>query len=133
MITDPLLPHEVEREKPYLTISHNKTKQLLPFNTIIRLEACGVYTIVFLLNGQQPVYTRNIGKVYDELNQEMFFRVHKSHIINLWQVKSCMLKKRCGHILMVDNQLIKLSYRNRSDFTDKYEKFCMKNSIQRVG
>jgi two-component system LytT family response regulator len=128
MITDFLPPEEIAERKSFLIISNNKTRHILPFENIIRLEACGVYTIVYLVNGKQPVYSKNIGKVFSELNPEIFFRVHKSHIINMRQVKSCVMKKRFGHILMMDDKLIKVAYRHKSVFCENYEKFCLRHS-----
>ena len=50
---------------------------------IIHLEASDNYTMIYLIDGSRHLSSKNI-KVYEEnLNQEVFFRTHKSHIINV--------------------------------------------------
>ena len=50
---------------------------------IIHLEASDNYTMIYLIDGSRHLSSKNI-KVYEEnLNQEIFFRTHKSHIINV--------------------------------------------------
>ncbi len=57
--------------------------EIIAYRDIIHLEASESYTMIFLANGKKLLSSKNI-KVYEEkLGNEIFFRTHKSHIINL--------------------------------------------------
>lgn len=84
-------------------------------NDIVRLEAKGGYTMVFLSDKKQIMVARNI-KDYEGLLPELFFyRVHKSHIINLQKIQKYQ-KGRGGHIIMEDGSSIEVSSRRREEF-----------------
>lgn len=57
--------------------------ELIAVKDIVHLEASESYTLIYLSNGKRIVSSKNI-KVYEEkLDQSIFFRTHKSHIINV--------------------------------------------------
>jgi two-component system, LytTR family, response regulator len=69
---------------------HNKisipTKEgylILNNDEIVHLEACDNYTKIFVSNGKRYLSSKNIKVYEDMLNPKVFFRSHKSHIINL--------------------------------------------------
>ena len=87
----------------------------VPLQDIIRFEAQGNYTIIFLTNGESVMTTRNI-KEYEELLPEaIFFRVHHSHIISLQKIQKYQ-KGRGGFVLMEDGSSIEVASRRRVDF-----------------
>ena len=49
---------------------------------IIHLEAYDNYTTVFLTNNKKIVSSKNIKLFEDKLSERVFFRTHRSHIIN---------------------------------------------------
>jgi len=70
----------------------NLTKLLVPqlngfiiinLNDIIRLEASDNYTVIYLINAQKILVSKSIGDFEHQLSQTDFYRIHKSHIINL--------------------------------------------------
>lgn len=54
---------------------------------IVRLEACGSYTEVYMDNGIKHVGSKSLGDFEVKLDPAVFFRCHKSHIINLHKVQ----------------------------------------------
>ncbi|MDQ8154215.1 MAG: LytTR family DNA-binding domain-containing protein [Gemmatimonadota bacterium] len=54
---------------------------------IVRGESDGDYVVLHALGRQFPVYL-NLGDLAQQLNQEQFVRVHRSHLINLDHVAS---------------------------------------------
>ncbi|HKK39543.1 MAG TPA: LytTR family DNA-binding domain-containing protein, partial [Cryomorphaceae bacterium] len=57
--------------------------ELIAVKDIVHLEASESYTLIYLANGKRIVSSKNI-KVYEEkLDETIFFRTHKSHIINV--------------------------------------------------
>lgn len=103
----------------HLVISDNRTRLVLPFQNILRLESKRVYTIVYVKNKQQYVCSRNIKVVYEELHPKIFFRIHKSHVINLLEVKSYR-EGRGGQVVMSDNTIIDVAQRKKTEFLKTY-------------
>src|SRR5579859_4191753 len=61
--------------------------QFVAINEILRFEAKGSYTAIYLHNGEQVLATRNIKEYEDLLPQNIFCRIHNSHIINLHRIQ----------------------------------------------
>lgn len=79
------LSDSLVRNKPSnrIAISHTKGLKIIEDNTIVRLEASGNCTMIYFEDGSRYLDTRTL-KIYENiLNPDKFFRVHKSHIINL--------------------------------------------------
>jgi two-component system LytT family response regulator len=82
---------------------------------IIRFEAKGSYTIIFLHNGEQITATRNIKDYEDLLPESIFYRIHNSHIINLQNIQKYH-KGRGGYVIMEDGSAIEVATRRREEF-----------------
>jgi two-component system LytT family response regulator len=85
---------------------------------IVRLEAKGVYTIIYLYDGTKVDTTMGIKEYEDLLPDSIFFRIHHSHIINLNKIKSYQ-KGRGGFVTMDDESLIEVASRRREVFMQR--------------
>lgn len=106
----------------HLVISDNRTKHLLPIDNILRLESKRVYTIVYVKNHKQFVCSRNIKVVFEELHSAIFFRIHKSHVINLREVKAYK-EGRGGQVVMSDDTVIDVAQRKKTEFLKYFNGF----------
>jgi two-component system, LytTR family, response regulator len=105
----------VERKMAVPTVSGLSFVSLFD---IVRLEACGSYTIVHLQDKMKISATVAI-KDYEELLPEtLFFRIHHSHIINLNKIKSYQ-KGRGGYVTMDDGSFIEVASRRRESFMQR--------------
>jgi two-component system LytT family response regulator len=84
-------------------------------NDIMRLEASGNCTKIYLSNGEQLMTTRIIKEYEDLLPATIFYRVHNAHIINLNKVQHYH-KGRGGYVRMDDGATIEVAFRRREDF-----------------
>lgn len=82
---------------------------------IMRLEAKGSCTIIYLSNGEQLTTTRIIKEYEELLPGNIFYRVHNAHIVNLNKVQNYQ-KGRGGIIFMEDGTSIEVAFRRREDF-----------------
>jgi two-component system LytT family response regulator len=82
---------------------------------IMRLEANGSCTIIYLSNGEQLTTTRILKEYEELLPGNIFYRVHNAHIVNLNIVQNYQ-KGRGGHIFMEDGTSIEVAFRRREDF-----------------
>jgi len=87
----------------------------IPIKDIMRFEAKGSYTSIYLTNTEEIVATRNIKEYEDLLPDAIFCRVHNSHIINLHKIQKYH-KGRGGYIIMEDGSNIEVASRRREEF-----------------
>jgi two-component system, LytTR family, response regulator len=85
---------------------------------IIRLEAKGRYSHIYLLGGTRIMTTGSIKDFEDMLPEAIFFRIHNSHIINLNKIRSYQ-KGRGGNVTMDDDSCIEVANRRREAFIQR--------------
>ena len=88
---------------------------------IIRFEAQGHYTGIYLTSGEIVLTTRNIKDYEDLLPESIFYRVHHSHIINLQKIQKYQ-KGRGGYVVMEDGSSIEVASRRRQEFMQRLVK-----------
>jgi two-component system LytT family response regulator len=86
---------------------------------IIRFEAKGGYTNVIGINNQKYISSRTIKEYEEILPDDIFFRIHNSHIINLNRIKKYH-KGRGGVIEMSDNAMIEVATRRKDEFLGRF-------------
>jgi two-component system LytT family response regulator len=92
-------------------------------NEIIHLEASESYTVVYLATGKKHLSSKNI-KVFEEnLNPNIFFRTHKSFIINFaHHLKE--FNRTMGNVAIMSNGTqIPVSRRKLTDFLSRINTF----------
>ena len=87
---------------------------------ILYCKSDGNYTSFFLVNGQNPVVTRQIGTYEDLLPEPLFCRIHRQYIVNVNKV-SKYIKGRGGYVVMSDGKIIDVSVRKKEDFLNAYK------------
>lgn len=85
---------------------------------IIRCDSDGNYTYFILTTGKKIIASRTLGEYENMFADENFFRVHRSHLINLEHVKK-YIKGEGGYVVMSDNSQVEVSRRNKIDFLEK--------------
>ncbi|MEM9856331.1 MAG: LytTR family DNA-binding domain-containing protein [Bacteroidota bacterium] len=85
---------------------------LIDIQDISHCESTGNYTLFYLTDGRKILITKTL-KDYEELLREHgFFRVHRSHIINLRQFEK-LTKRDGGVIIMKDGSKLPLAVRRK--------------------
>lgn len=86
---------------------------------IIHLEASDSYTVIYLTQGRKFVSSKNI-KVYEtKLNENMFFRTHKSHIINLAYHLNEFSRSQGNIAILSNNTQVPISRRKLPEFLSR--------------
>lgn len=88
------------------------------FSDIIRCDSDGNYTFFILNTGKKIIASRTLGEYEQMFADDNFFRVHRSHLINLEHVKK-YIKGEGGYVIMSDNSQVEVSRRNKNDFLEK--------------
>lgn len=85
---------------------------------IIRCDSDGNYTYFILTGGKKIVSSRTLGEYESMFEGENFFRVHRSHLVNLEHVKK-YIKGEGGYVVLSDNSQVEVSRRKKNDFLEK--------------
>jgi len=94
-----------------VAISHTRGIKLIRIEDIMYLEASGNCTVLYFSDGTRYLDTRTL-KIYEGiLNPNVFYRVHKSHIINLDYLKEYLNED--GHFAVLKNGKLLSVARNR--------------------
>jgi two-component system LytT family response regulator len=114
----------IRDKKTKATTAHETDKIVLPashgfnvlvFDDIIRLEADGCYTKVIIKDGKNRIVTRTLKDFEDTVPKDKFFRIHKSHLINLRYIKE--YSNISGNfVTMTDGSKIEIARRKAPDF-----------------
>ena len=105
-----------DAEKLVLPASHGF--DVLALDDIIRLEAEGSYTKVVMKSGKSAIVSRTLKDFEDAVPKEKFFRIHKSHLINLKCIKE--YSSAGGNVVtMSDGSRVEVSRRKAPEFVQK--------------
>lgn len=101
-------------EDPVLLLSTLEAVEFVRIRDIVRCEAQGAYTQVFLRD-VKPVMVSKVIKEFEYLLQDFgFYRVHQSHLVNLKEVRKYV--KSDNYLLMRDGAQIQLARSRKDDF-----------------
>lgn len=86
---------------------------------IIRCEAESNYTTVVLMDGTTHLITKTLGHFEKLLIEKDFFRIHKSHLVNLHTVRKFIKSKKGGLVETVDGIQVEVSSRKRGELLER--------------
>lgn len=82
---------------------------VIDYNEINRLNAAGPYCHIILVNDQRFVSTKPMGYFEKQLLKNGFVRLHRSHIINVSNIKEIQKDKGDGILLFKDGSILELT------------------------
>ncbi len=118
------IPHKIENlKKAFHQLALNKIAIDVPkgikfvsHNDIIYFEADGTYTKVYLINGESELICKTLKHFSDQLNNNpLFYKPHRSYLINLKFMKE-VIKKGGHHIILTNGNLIPIAREKKDDF-----------------
>ena len=106
----------LEKDKIVLPASHGFN--VLIIADIIRLEAEGCYTKVIFKDGKNTIISRTLKDFEKSMPKQKFFRIHKSHLINLNYIKDYS-NLGGSYVTMTDGSKVEISRRKVPEFIQK--------------
>lgn len=100
-----------------ITINHAKGFKIVDPSDIMYLEGEGNYTKIYFTDGTQYVDTRSLGIYENILDPKKFFRVHKSHIVNILCVSE-FLNNEGAFVVMKNGTRLAISRLRLSGFLE---------------
>lgn len=95
-----------------LIIPTAKGLSFIPQDEVMHLEGYEGYTKIHLVNGVNIVSSYNLGR-FEKTLQKVFFKCHKSHIINLEKVRSF---ENEGYLVLENENRVPISIAHRKAF-----------------
>lgn len=92
--------------------------KFITLNEIIRCQSDTSYTHIFLNSGKKFTATRTLKYLEKLLGNNEFFRVHKSHYINISYVDK-YIKGKGGYLIMKDGSTVEVAMRRKEEFLKK--------------
>jgi two-component system LytT family response regulator len=89
--------------------------EFISIREIIRIEAERSYCVIYMCGNRKLLLSRSLSDIEASLDKEMFFRAHKSHLVNLEHIKK-HVRFDGGYIIMDDESKVELSRRKREEF-----------------
>jgi two-component system LytT family response regulator len=93
---------------------------LIPVDEIVRCEAERNYSMFFLKDGKKIIVSSPMKDFEDILSEQGFFRLHKSHMVNLSFVNS-YVKADGGYVLLNDGTELPVSVRKKNQLIRLFE------------
>ncbi len=87
-------------------------------NSIVHFEAQSNYTMMYFDNGTKILASKTLKDYEDLLPDDIFFRCHNSHIINMRHIKR-YIRGDGGFIELSSGREVELSRRKKSEFMEK--------------
>lgn len=104
--------------KPFLNKIAVPTHEGLLFfdiSTIMRLEAQSNYTELYFIDRPKLIASRTLKDFEEIMPDDIFFRIHNSHIINLHFIKR-YIRGDGGHVEMKNGDYVIVSRRKKEEF-----------------
>jgi len=84
-------------------------------NTIVHIEAQSNYSTIYFSNNQKITASKTLKDFEDLLPDDLFFRVHHSHLINLQYIKR-YIKGDGGQVELENGKFVDISRRKKDEF-----------------
>jgi two-component system LytT family response regulator len=110
LLSDSLKNHSRPNER--LALHAQDKINIVNIADIIRCESHVNYTTFYFMDGSRIVVTRTLKDFDDLLNDQGFYRVHQSHLVNMKFIRE-FVKGDGGYLLMVDGTEVPVSVRRR--------------------
>ncbi len=101
-------------EEQRIAISLTDKIEFVAISKIIRLEAEGNYTHIYMEDHKKYLVSKTLKEYHELLENHQFLRTHQSHLINFHKIKA-YVKTEGGYLLMRDESQIPISRQKREE------------------
>ncbi len=117
---DVLLDHYGGKNTDNLVLHSSDEIKIVPIADVIRCESENNYTTFYFSDKTNFLVSKTL-KSYERMLEGKFLRVHQSHLINLYHVKS-YVKSEGGYLLMVDDSIVPVAVRKKNMVMEALER-----------
>ena len=111
------------RQKKKIVLKTLENIYLVDMQNITLCESDGCYTIIHTIAGDHIMVSRTLHEFDLMFSEQGFYRVHKSYLINLLQIKR-FEKQEGGYVILNDDHRIPVASRKREELMELFEKLA---------
>ena len=89
---------------------------MVDVSDIVRCEAVNNCTSVFMKSKEKYVCTQTLTEYEELLPASAFFRVHRTHLLNLHYIRKYYNQGRGGYVELLDNTVVEVAWRRKDQF-----------------
>lgn len=107
----------LRKKQSQIILRDNNTWETLPFTSIVYIKAMGSYSKIFYqTNGEEKniLMSRSISEYEDLMPKDMFFRSHRSYLVNCDYVQK-LTKEEIPSIVLTDKTVLPIGRRRFSE------------------
>jgi len=95
-----------------------RTYQVVLFKDIVRIETRrGSYVVFHVISGEQHIATKSLTHYEDLLTNAHFYRVHKSHMVNVRMIESVDAGSG-GFVQLMDGSSVPVAFRRKKELLE---------------
>lgn len=122
-----ILKENLSEDNPKkIAIPSLKGFEYIKVKDIVKLKADGRYSKISLINKREITASKSLGEFQELLDSTIFFKPHKSFLININYVKM-YVKHDGGSIIMEDDSNVLLSRNNKDEFMNIMKQLTSKS------
>ena len=106
---------QTNKSNQQIAISSSDGLLFIKIDNIVYLRGDGAYTYFFLKTGERITTSKNLKEYEDLLSEYDFFRVHKSSLIHLHEMKK-YVRGEGGYVVMSNGDSVDVSKRRKENF-----------------
>lgn len=91
--------HKNPKDRKQIALVSFKTMRFVKQHEIIYLQSDNCYTNIYLIDNSKHLMCKTLKNYEEELDNDLFFRCHKSYLINRLFIKEII--KECGEYLIL--------------------------------
>jgi two-component system, LytTR family, response regulator len=111
-------PPDVKKHRSLLELSVGDGIIYLKQADIIHVEASGSYSEIYLKNGEKHIASKNLKYFESMLDQDLFYRCHLSHIVNLREIVRLVISDG-NYAKMSNDTQVEVGRSQKSTLVDK--------------
>jgi two-component system LytT family response regulator len=99
-----------------LVVNRQDKTIFIDITQILRMEAAGSYTDIYLEDGTKINSTKKINYYETVLSKHPFYKLHRSHFVNLNKIREIIKNEGDGMVVMQDGSKIEISRAKKDEF-----------------
>jgi len=111
-----------ESSKPSLILNESGKYNIIKIDEIIKVEVDGNFSFLYLINNKRVISSEKLGYFEEILPSNMFYRTHKSHIINHNFIVE-IEKGRTGNVKLSDKSIVPIASRRIKHFLEHLDAY----------
>jgi two-component system LytT family response regulator len=119
-----ILNNSLKNHFDKISLPSNDGLIIVEIQDIVRLEAAGNYSSVFLSKGDSIIVTKTLNQFEEILTGLHFIRIHNTHLINLRYVKKYQ-RGQGGVVTMTNGTFLTVSRTRKNEFLEGLKNFSM--------